>query len=172
MISGKETDNRAKQEAPRDFKHLAIHVLVQRGLLVFNNIAAKDTVDLIVGIPKNGELRTAGIRIKTSSLQKREGRRFPYFYFSEDDAEYAVLKTPFFYVFCLEKKKTTEDTLIAEPTFIVISTSDLAKKTKSFNNGNYGVDISENQLSPKSKRSWAKFIKNFDQIKKALEDAS
>jgi hypothetical protein len=38
------------------------------GLLVFENIAAKDTVDVIVALPKGKELRTAGIRIRTSSL--------------------------------------------------------------------------------------------------------
>jgi len=66
---------RAKGEAPRDFKHLAIHVLVRMGFLVFSNIAAKDTVDLVVGIPKNGELKIAGIRIKTSSFQKVKKRK-------------------------------------------------------------------------------------------------
>jgi len=159
---------RARQEAPRDFKHLAIHLLVQMGFLVFSNIAAKDTVDLVVGIPKNGELRIAGIRIKTSSLQWRKKRRC--WYFSEDNAKYAVLKTPFFYFFCLEQKKTTEDTLIAEPKFIVISSSDLAKKTESFNNGNYSVEISENQVNPTG--NWRNFVNNFEQIRRALEGAS
>jgi len=159
---------RAKQEAPRDFKHLAIHVLVRMGFLVFSNIAAKDTVDLVVGIPKNGELKIAGIRIKTSSLQPRKKGRG--WYFSEDDAQYAVLKPSFFYVFCLEQKKKTENTLIAEPKFIVISRSDLAKKTRTFRNGNYAVKISENQVNPTD--DWGNFVNNFEQIRGALEDAS
>jgi hypothetical protein len=94
-------------------------------------------------------------------------------YFSEDKAQYAVLKPSFFYVFCLEQKKTTEDTLIAEPKFIVISRSDLAKKTMTFRNGNYAVKISENQVNPTSSRSiWRNFVNNFEQIRRTLEDAS
>jgi len=182
MISGEGMGKRAKGEAPRDFKHLAIHVLVRMGFLVFSNIAAKDTVDLVVGISKNGELRIAGIRIKTSSFQKVKKRKTSSlqrrkeswgWYFSEDKAQYAVLKPSFFYVFCLEQKKTTEDTLIAEPKFIVISRSDLAKKTTTFRNGNYAVKISENQMNTTSNRSiWRNFVNNFEQIRRTLEDAS
>jgi len=63
-----DENRRADQQRPRYLKHLAIHVLVDMGLLVFENIAAKDTVDVIVALPKGKELRTAGIRIRTSSL--------------------------------------------------------------------------------------------------------
>jgi hypothetical protein len=69
------------------------------GLLVFENIAAKDTVDVIVALPKGKELRTAGIRIRTSSLGADGSWRF-----SENIAKYAIEKTPFFYIFCCGRK--------------------------------------------------------------------
>lgn len=148
------TDRHAEQEAPRDFKHLAIHVLVGMSFVVFSNIAAKDTVDLVVGI-KNGELRIAGIRIKTSSFQSRtrKGRKESWgWYFSEDRVQYAIMNTPLFYIFCSEAKKTTEEALISEPIFVVISSADLKKKAGTFKNGNYAIEISENQV--RGKGNW------------------
>lgn len=62
-----------QQESPRDLKHLAIHKLVSEGFLVFNNVGAKDTIDLVIGVPKSGELRIAGMRIKASSYLENRG---------------------------------------------------------------------------------------------------
>jgi hypothetical protein len=156
---------RAQQESPRDFKHLAIHILVGMGFLVFSNIAAKDTIDLVVGMPKERELRTASIRIKTSSFQKRKEHWG--WYFSEDTAQYSIEKTPFFYIFCLEKKEKLENTLISEPVFVVVSSAKLKSMTSTYKDGNYAIEISENQVTKKS--GWIDFINNFKQIRNALE---
>lgn len=156
------TRKRAAQESPRDLKHLAIHMLVSEGFLVFSNVAAKDTIDLIIGVPKSGELRTAAIRIKTGSyLEKRKG-----WYFSESEAKFSIEKSYFFYIFCLDKKDEFK------PAFAVISTKDLKEMTTTYRNGNYAIEISakqlEHALANKKKSKWGKYIDNFEQIRLAL----
>lgn len=158
------TRKRAAQESPRDLKHLAIHMLVSEGFLVFSNVGAKDTIDLVIGIPMFGELRTAGIRIKTSSYHEdREG-----WYFSESEAKYSIEKSHFFYIFCLDKKGEFK------PAFAVILSKDLKAMTSTYRNGNYAIEISakqlEHALDDKKKSKWGKYIDNFKQIRLALTD--
>ena len=154
------TLKRASQESPRYLKHLAIHILVEMGFLVFNNVAAKDTIDSIVGIPRMGKLRIAGIRIKTSSYSEDRKR----WYFSEDKAKFFIDKSPFFYIFCLKRE------LGSMPIFVVISSSDLKKMSDTVRDGNYGINISKNQIEKESK--WTKYagMKAFEQIKRVLEE--
>jgi hypothetical protein len=154
------TRKRASQESPRNLKHLGIHILVEMGFLVFSNVAAKDAIDLVVGIPKMGELRIAGIRIKTSSYSEdRKG-----WYFSEDRAKFFIDKNSFFYVFCLKRDHEFV------PTFVVISSTNFKKMSDTVRNGNYAFKISKNQVENESK--WTEYlgIKAFEQIKRALEE--
>jgi hypothetical protein len=130
------------------------------GLLVFENVAAKDTVDVVVALSKGKELRTAGIRIRTSSLGADGSWRF-----SEDIAKYSIEKTPFFYIFCCGRK--TEGKLFSEPAFVIVPQAQLKKMTKTFREGNYHIEISHSQLGEESR--WANFINNFQQIKDSLE---
>ena len=150
------TPKRLLQEKPRDFRHLVIYVLVNMGCLVFSNVGAKDTIDLLIGVPKSGELRTAGIRIKTSSYNKKEKR----WYFSENNARYFIEKPHFFYIFCLEKKGRSR------PIFIVISSTNLKKMTPTLKNGNYAINIYERQIK---EGKWRNYAENFEQIKLELE---
>jgi len=144
------------QNNPRNFKHLVIHILLNMGCFVFNNVGAKDTIDLVVGIPKSGELRIAGIRIRTSSYNKKEKR----WYFSENNAKYFIEKPHFFYVFCLEQKNRVR------PRFIVISSADLKKMSPTVKNGNYAINIYEGQIK---EGRWKNYLQNFEQIKLELE---
>jgi len=150
------TGKRSLQESPRDFKHLVIHVLVNTGCLVFSNVGDREAIDLLVGVPKSGELRTAGIRIKTSSYNKKEKRWF----FSEKKAKYFVKKPHFFYVFCLEKRGRFK------PIFIVISYADLKKMSSTVKNGNYAINIYEKQVK---EGEWKNYVEDFEQIKLQLE---
>lgn len=158
------TRERATQESPRDLKHLAIHMLVSEGFLVFNNVGAKDTIDLVIALPKSGGLRTAGIRIKTSSYH--ENRKS--WYFSESEAKYSIEKSRFFYIFCLDRKGEFK------PTFAVISSTDLKTMTSTFRNGNFAIEISKSQLeravSSKPRSKWRRYIDDFKQIRRALEE--
>lgn len=144
------------QETFRDFKHLVIHFLLSKGLLVFSNVGDKNTVDLVVGVPKSGELRIAGMRIKTSSYNKKEKR----WYFSEKNAKYFIKKPHFFYIFCLEKKGKFK------PMFVVISYTDLKKMSPTVKNGNYAINIYEGQIK---EGRWKNYLENFEQIKLELE---
>jgi len=150
------TSKRSMQKTPKNFKHLVIHVLVNMGFRVFNNIDAKNTIDLLVGIPKSGELRIAGLRIKTSSYNKEEKR----WYFSERSAKYFIAKPHFFYVFCLEKAGELR------PIFMVISSMDLKKISSTAKNGNYAINIYERQIK---QGEWKNYVENFEQIKLELE---
>lgn len=155
------TCERGEQESPRNLKHLAIHMLVSEGFLVFNNVAAKDTIDLVIGVPKSSELRTAAICIKTSSYhENREG-----WYFSESEAEFSIEKSLFFYIFCLDEKDAFK------PTFVVISSKDLKEMTSTYRNGNYAFQISLSQREGTNTRGndWTPFINNIEQIRYALE---
>jgi len=156
------TRRRAAQESPRDLKHLAIHMLVSKGFLVFSNVAAKDTIDLMIGVPKSGELKTAAIRIKTSSYHKsRKG-----WYFSESEAKFSIEKPHFFYIFCLDKKDEFK------PMFVVISNKDLKEMTDTYRDGNYAFQISKSQSEGTNIRGndWTPYKDNFRQIKQALEE--
>lgn len=160
MVMSVSTRKRAFQESPRYLKHLAIHVLVEMGFLVFSNVAAKDTIDSIVGDPKMGELRTAAIRIKTSSYSaNRKG-----WYFSQEKANFFIDNSPFFYIFCLKRERGSM------PVFVVISSTDLKDMSKTVRNGNYAIDISKKQVDKESK--WTKYmgIEAFEQINRALEE--
>ena len=131
---------RSKQESPRDFKQLAIHVLVEKGFVVFQNIAAKEAVDAVVALPdaENKKLNFAGIRIKTGSLRE-DGWDF-----SEDTAKFSAENSPFFYIFCAEKREQQVNRLFPECWFIIVTPKQLMLKTPgSFRNGNYGFHISE-----------------------------
>lgn len=146
-------------------KHSAIHMLVREGFLVFNNVGAKDTIDLIIAVPTSDNLRTAGIRIKTSSYHRdRKG-----WYFSQSKAKYSIEKSHFFYIFCLDKKDE-----FARAAFAVISSKDLKAMTSTYRNGSYVIQISENQLeralADKKESKWGKYIGNFKQIRFALTD--
>jgi len=147
---------RSLQEKPGDFKHLVIHMLINMGFLVFSNVGAKDTIDLLVGVPKSDELRIAGIRIKTSSYNEKEKR----WYFSENNAKYFIEKPHFFYIFCLEKKGKFR------PTFVVISSTALKKMSPTVKNGNYAINIYERQIK---EGEWRNYVENFEQIKLELE---
>jgi len=166
---------RAAQESPRFLKHLAIHAPVEMGFMVFSNIAAKEGVDVIVASPKDRELRTIGIRIRTSSYKpKRKGWRF------SDDRAYFIEKTPFFYIFCLKSgnmpkpigQGKTAQPALHPPVFVVVSSEDLKKDNPSVarpsKSKNWGVDISRRQISEGGR--WASCVNNFDQIREKLED--
>ena len=128
------------------------------GFLVFSNIGAKDSIDLVVAVPKLNELRIAGIRIRTSSYHEKKKA----WAFGDDTAEYLIEKPHFFYIFCLKRKKQFK------PTFIVISSGDLRKLTRSLKeNGNFGIEISKRQIEEPKK--WSEYIENFEQIRRALE---
>lgn len=157
---------RSKQESPRDFKHLAIHVLVEKGFIVFENIAAKETVDAVVALPEpeDKKLNLAAIRIKTGSLGE-DGWDF-----SEETAKYSAENSPFFYIFCAEKREQQADRLFPECWFIIVTPKQLMRKTSTFENGNYGFHISEDQLrDPDKKPFWNQHIDKFEDIAKALE---
>lgn len=140
-------------------KHLAIHALIEMGLLVFNNVGARDTIDLIVGLPKSNELRIAGVRIRTSSYNEEEGR----WAFSDKNSKYLIEKPNFFYIFCLKQRDSFK------PIFIVISSKNLRKLTTSLKaDGNFGIEISKNQIEKENK--WTPYLDNFEQIKSALEE--
>jgi hypothetical protein len=156
---------RSKQESPRDFKQLAIHVLVEKGFIVFQNIAANETVDAVVALskPEDKKLNLAAIRIKTGSLLENG------WYFSEETATYSAENSPFFYIFCAEKREQQADRLFPECWFIIVSPKELMRKTSTFRNGNYAFNISENQLSgPVGDPFWKPHINQFEQIAKAL----
>jgi len=159
------THKRAAQESPRDLKHMAIHALVVKGFLVFSNIAAKGSIDLVIGIPKSNELRVAGVRIKTGSYREK----YENWYFSEDTAKHFIEKPNFFYIFCLK----TND--LFKPILVVISSKDLANLIPTIRdrNGNYGFSISKNQVEGKNRRgrSWADYIgeHTFEKIRQKLE---
>jgi len=159
-------NKRSKQESPRDFKHLAIHVLVEKGFIVFQNIAAKETVDAVVALskPEDKRLNLAAIRIKTGSLLKNG------WYFSEETAKYSAENSPFFYIFCAEKREQQADRLFPECWFIIVTPKQLMLKTSTFKNGNYRFNISEDQLHDPAKIPlWNQHIDKFEEIAKALE---
>jgi len=165
---------RSEQESPRQLKQLAIYILVKLGLIVFSNIAAKETIDEIVAIHKEKELRTAGIRIKTSSFHGTSPKGN--WAWSDDIANFAIRKTPFFYIFCLKKREKQKTLIDPKPWFIVISAKDLAKKTTTFRDGNYQLSISEKQLfNPNEKKRdifWTSRLNNFKQIIDVLNEKS
>jgi hypothetical protein len=154
------------EEDPRGIKHVAIHILVKKELMVFSNVAAKKAVDLVVALPtREGKLNTAGVRIKTSSFRPKRGG----WYFSQASAKFFIDKDPFFYIFCLEEKEKSQNTILSKPVFMVVSSTDLMGKVKKvkINNGNYGIDISEEQLV--TDQFWISHRDEFDQIKEALK---
>lgn len=158
-----DSEDSAK-EYPRDLKHLAIHVLVNDRFLVFSNIAAKEKIDLVIGLYRNNGLQLAGIRIKTSSF--RQYQRGKEWNFEQKKAKHFVERTPFFYVFCLGQ----ED--IFSLKFILVSSAELGEMVK-VKNGNYKFAVSENQIDPrkyKRGRKWYKFIvKDFTRIRDELK---
>jgi hypothetical protein len=163
-------DKLAEQEDPRGLKHLAIHVLVKNGFLVFGNIAAKGATDVVVGLKKDEELRTAGIRIKTSSLHGESPNR--YWKFSEEVSDTRILRTPFFYIFCCENTHNKDDSLIEEPIFLVIPATGLKNKTGTFDDhGNFSIQISENQPF-KERDPWRLCNNNFKIIIDSLKNRS
>lgn len=159
------TRKRASQESPRDLKHLAIHALVVKGFLVFSNIAAKGSIDLVIGLPKLNELRVAGVRIKTGSYHEK----YKNWHFREDIAEHFIEKPNFFYIFCLK----TDD--LFKPILVVISSLDLANLIPTIRgrNGNYSFSISRNQVEGKNThgRRWVNYIgeHTFEKIRHTLE---
>lgn len=160
---------RAKQESPRDFKHLAIHVLVEQGFIVFENIAAKEAVDVIVALPEPEEkkLNTAGVRIKTGAFRGKspEGG----WYFSEKTAEFSAENSPFIYIFCCEKREQPKNSLFPECWFIIVSPRELMQKTSTYINGNYSFNISEKQLyDPETDFFWKQHVNKFTEITKVL----
>jgi len=142
-------------------------MLVEMGFLVFGNVAAKDTVDLVVGMPRNSELRVAGIRIKTSSIGK-DGKKWA---FKQTESAHFIERPNFFYIFCLK----TDNPL--RPIFIVVSSADLARLMPSIrsSDGNYNFTISRRQVDVNAKRTrgrnWKDYVgdHNFKRIKDALE---
>jgi hypothetical protein len=153
----------------REYKHLAIHLLVEQSLLVFQNIADKRSIDAIVGLPEDGELRTAGIRIKTSSLNINNQTGKKYWAFKDILPEDLIEKTPFFYIFCCQKESDDlGKELIHEPWFIVISSAGLKQLSKVGSDGKYNFSIPKEHL----KLEWEPYVSNFKQIKDFLHNNS
>jgi hypothetical protein len=162
-----EPENSSPRPA-REYKHLAIHLLVEQDLLVFENIAEKKSIDVIVGLQTEGELRTAGIRIKTSSLNTNNETGEKYWAFTDRLVKELVEKTPFFYVFCCQKRTEDESALIREPWFLVVSSARLKEMGKAGPDGTYNFSIYEKHLE----LEWKRHKSDFKQIRDYLQKNS